>query len=208
MCTSCAAWDGRDCSRSRRGRGGCRPSLEGSLRRLGTDHVDLYWLHVWDDITPAEEVLQGMADLVRVGKVRYHGLCNTPAWFTVQVATLAHAHGLPAPVALQMEYSLVSRDIEREHVRAARELGLGIVPWSPLAVGFLNGKYNRDQSPAADAGRLAQASTPSSSAHARPTSWRRTWPRPTTASPTMPRAGSTRSVHPSSATPTGSSPVR
>lgn len=145
---------------------------------MGTDHVDLYWLHVWDDITPAEEVLQGMADLVRVDKVRYYGLCNTPAWFTVQVATLAHAHGLPAPVALQMEYSLVSRDIEREHVRAARELGLGIVPWSPLAGGFLNGKYNRDQSPAADAGRLAQASTPSSSAHARPTSWRRTWPRP------------------------------
>ncbi len=130
-------------------------SLEGSLRRLGTEHVDLYWMHVWDDITPAEEVLQGMADLVRAGKVSYYGLSNTPAWFAVQVATLAHAHGLPAPIALQLEYSLVSRDIEREHIRAARELGLGIVPWSPLAGGFLSGKYDRAQTMAAGSGRLA-----------------------------------------------------
>lgn len=118
-------------------------AVEGSLRRLRTEVIDLYWMHVWDTITPAEEVLGGMVDLVRSGKIRYYGLSNVPAWYATQVATLAHAHGLPAPVALQMEYSLVSRDIEREHVRAATELGMGIVPWSPLAGGFLTGKYSR-----------------------------------------------------------------
>lgn len=122
-------------------------AVEGSLRRLQTDHIDLYWMHGWDTITPALEVLGGMADLVRAGKIRYYGLSNVPAWFAVQVATLARAHALPAPVALQLEYSLVSRDIEREHVRGARELGMGIVPWSPLAGGFLTGKYRKDDAP-------------------------------------------------------------
>ncbi|MDQ2853108.1 MAG: aldo/keto reductase [Actinomycetota bacterium] len=116
-------------------------AVEGSLRRLRTEVIDLYWMHVWDTITPAEEVLGGMADLVRAGKIRYYGLSNVPAWFATQVTTLARAHALPAPVALQLEYSLVSRDIEREHIPAATELGLGIVPWSPLAGGFLTGKY-------------------------------------------------------------------
>ncbi|SDN97985.1 Predicted oxidoreductase [Klenkia soli] len=116
-------------------------SLEGSLGRLGTDAVDLYWLHVWDDVTPAEEVLSTMTDLVRAGKVAHWGLSDVPAWFATQVATLAAAHGVPGPVALQLEYSLVARSIEVEHVRAARELGLGIVPWSPLAGGLLSGKY-------------------------------------------------------------------
>ena len=116
-------------------------SLEGSLRRLGTGSVDLYWLHIWDDVTPAEEVLSTMVDLVRAGKVAHWGLSDVPAWFATQVATLAAAHGVPGPVALQLEYSLVARTIEVEHVRAARELGLGIVPWSPLAGGFLSGKY-------------------------------------------------------------------
>ena len=119
-------------------------SLEGSLRRLGTDSVDLYWLHVWDDVTPAEEVLATMTDLVRSGKVAHWGLSDVPAWFATQVATLAAAHGVPGPVALQLEYSLVARWIEAEHVRAARELGMGIVPWSPLAGGYLTGKYRGD----------------------------------------------------------------
>jgi len=130
-------------------------ALEGSLRRLGTDHVDLYWLHVWDGITPAAEVLDGMAALVRSGKIRYYGLSNVPAWFAVQVATLAQAHREPGPVALQLEYSLVAREVEREHLRAAAELGLGIVPWSPLAGGFLSGRYRREQARAASGGRLA-----------------------------------------------------
>lgn len=78
-----------------------------------------------------------------------------PAWFAVQAATLARAHGLPAPIALQLEYSLVSRTIEREHIRAAAELGLGIMPWSPLAGGFLTGKYRREDRPESAGGRLA-----------------------------------------------------
>lgn len=132
-------------------------ALEGSLRRLGTDYVDLYWLHVWDGVTPAEEVLQAFADLVRAGRIRYYGLSDLPAWFATRVATLAQAHGLPAPVALQVEYSLVERTVEREHVPAARALGMGVVPWSPLAGGFLGGRYSRDAPPQDAGGRLSVA---------------------------------------------------
>ncbi len=135
-------------------------ALEGSLRRLETDHVDLYWLHVWDTVTPAEEVLQTLGDLVRSGKVRYFGLSDMPAWYAAKMATLAASHGVPGPVAMQLEYSLVERTIEREYVPAARDLGLGVVPWSPLAGGFLAGKYRRAEAaevgdPAPDGGRLA-----------------------------------------------------
>ncbi|WP_310393862.1 aldo/keto reductase [Hymenobacter sp.] len=118
-------------------------ALEGSLRRLQTDYVDLYWLHVWDTLTPAEEVLQTLGDLVRAGRIRYFGLSDMPAWYATQLATLAQAHGVPGPIAMQLEYSLVERTTEREHVPAARALGLGVVPWSPLAGGFLAGKYER-----------------------------------------------------------------
>ena len=131
-------------------------ALEGSLRRLQTDYLDLYWLHVWDMVTPAEEVLQTLGDLVRSGKIRYFGLSNVPAWYAARMATMAAAQGVPAPVALQMEYSLVARGIEREHVPAARECGLGIVPWSPLAGGFLSGKYVRSGDGAGE-GRLGGA---------------------------------------------------
>ncbi len=118
-------------------------ALEGSLRRLQTDYVDLYWLHVWDTVTPVEEVLQTLGDLVRAGKIRYFGFSDMPAWYAAKAAALAAAHGVPGPVALQLAYSLVERSIEREHVPAARECGLGLVPWSPLAAGFLTGKYQR-----------------------------------------------------------------
>ncbi|RMB61625.1 aldo/keto reductase [Tessaracoccus antarcticus] len=131
-------------------------ALEGSLRRLATDRIDLYWMHTWDGLTPASEVVQGMADLIAAGKVSHWGLSNTPAWFAAQAITLARAHGLPTPIALQLEYSLVARDIEREHVPAARELGMGVVPWSPLAGGFLTGKYRRDDPAAAAGGRLTK----------------------------------------------------
>ncbi len=120
-------------------------ALEGSLRRLQTDYVDLYWLHVWDGVTPAEEILQTLGDLVRAGKIRYFGFSDMPAWFATKAATLAQAHAVPGPIAMQMEYSLVARPIESEHVPAALETGLGITPWSPLAAGFLAGKYQRDQ---------------------------------------------------------------
>lgn len=129
-------------------------ALEGSLRRLGTDYIDLYWLHVWDRVTPAEEILQTFGDLVRTGKIRYFGFSDIPAWLAVRVATLAESHGVPGPIALQLEYSLVERAIEREHVPAAQHLGFGIVPWSPLAAGFLTGKYSRTDTKADGEGRL------------------------------------------------------
>jgi aryl-alcohol dehydrogenase-like predicted oxidoreductase len=118
-------------------------SLDGSLRRLGTEYVDLFWLHVWDSVTPAEELLQTMSSLVRSGKVRYWGISNAPAWYVAKVATLATMGRMPGPIAMQYFYSLVNRDIEDEHVPLAQEFGMGIVPWSPLAYGLLTGKYNR-----------------------------------------------------------------
>ena len=119
-------------------------ALEGSLRRLGTDYIDLYWMHVWDAVTPAEELLQSMGDLVRAGKIRYFGLSDVPAWYAARMATLAKVHHVPGPIALQLVYSLVERVIEQEHMPAARELGMGVTPWSPLGAGFLTGKYSRD----------------------------------------------------------------
>jgi aryl-alcohol dehydrogenase-like predicted oxidoreductase len=128
--------------------GGCgakhlHAAIEGSLRRLGTDYVDLYWLHVWDGVTPAEELLDTMAGLIRAGKTRYWGLSNVPAWYAAKLATLAGVRGLPAPIGLQYFYSLVNREVEDEHVPLAAEFGLGLVPWSPLAYGLLTGKYDR-----------------------------------------------------------------
>ncbi|AWN50458.1 aldo/keto reductase [Methylobacterium sp. 17Sr1-1] len=119
-------------------------ALDGSLRRLRTDVIDLYWLHVWDGVTPAEEILETMAGLVRAGKVRYWGLSNAPAWLAAKIATLAQVRGLPGPIALQYFYSLVSREVEDEHIPLAREFGMAMVPWSPLAYGLLTGKYDRD----------------------------------------------------------------
>jgi len=118
-------------------------ALEGSLRRLQTDYVDLYWMHVWDALTPAAELLETMSSFVRAGKIRYWGMSNAPAWYVAQVATLAAASGQPAPIALQYFYSLVNRDIEDEHVPLAAEFKMGILPWSPLAYGLLTGKYDR-----------------------------------------------------------------
>ncbi len=121
-------------------------ALHGSLRRLRTDYVDLYWMHAFDTVTPVEEVLHTLGNLQRAGKIRHFGFSNVPAWYVARAATLAAAHGSPAPVALQLQYSLVERSIEREHVPAARECGLSIMSWSPLAGGFLTGKYDRDGS--------------------------------------------------------------
>jgi aryl-alcohol dehydrogenase-like predicted oxidoreductase len=118
-------------------------ALEGSLRRLETDYVDLYWVHIWDTLTPAEELLETMTNLVRAGKIRYWGLSNAPAWYAARVATLASVHAMPGPIALQYFYSLVSREVEAEHLPLARAMGLGMVPWSPLAYGLLTGKYDR-----------------------------------------------------------------
>lgn len=118
-------------------------ALEGSLRRLRTDYIDLFWIHVWDSVTPAEELLETMVTFVRTGKIRYWGMSNAPAWYVARLATLAAVRGVPGPIALQYFYSLVNRDIEDEHVPMAQEFGMGIVPWSPLAYGLLTGKYDR-----------------------------------------------------------------
>ncbi|MEH2410336.1 aldo/keto reductase [Nostoc sp.] len=130
-------------------------ALERSLRRLRTDYIDLYWMHAWDLVTPVEEVLQSLGDLVRAGKIHYFGFSDVPAWYTAKAAALATAHGIPAPIALQLEYSLTERSIEREHLPAARDCGLGICPWSPLAGGFLAGKYQREGEGATGQGRLS-----------------------------------------------------
>lgn len=131
-------------------------ALEGSLRRLKTDYLDLYWLHVWDMVTPVEEVLQTLGDLVRAGKIRYFGFSDMPAWYAVKAVTLSAAYNIPGPIAMQLEHSLVERSIEREHVPAARDGGLGIMPWSPLAGGFLTGKYQQEdaENKATGEGRL------------------------------------------------------
>lgn len=118
-------------------------ALEASLRRLKTDYIDLYWIHVWDSVTPPEELLETMSGLVRSGKIRYWGMSNTPAWYVARVVTLAAASGRPAPIGLQYFYSLVSREIEAEHIPLALDTGLGLMPWSPLAYGLLTGKYDR-----------------------------------------------------------------
>jgi aryl-alcohol dehydrogenase-like predicted oxidoreductase len=138
------------------GRKHIHQALDGSLRRLKTDYVDMYWLHVWDTVTPAEEVLQTLGDLVRAGKIRYFGFSDMPAWYVTKAAALDQAHAVPGPIAMQLEYSLVARRIESEYVPAAQDLGLGITPWSPLAAGFLAGKYEKaGEGMASGAGRLA-----------------------------------------------------
>jgi aryl-alcohol dehydrogenase-like predicted oxidoreductase len=118
-------------------------AIEGSLRRLQTDYIDVYWLHAYDMLTPAEEVMSTLDSLVQAGKIRHVGLSNVPAWYAARCQTLAQWRGWERVCAMQMEYSLVERDIEREHVPATRQLGMGICAWSPLAGGFLTGKYRR-----------------------------------------------------------------
>ncbi len=130
-------------------------ALEGSLKRLGTDYIDLYWMHIWDGVTPIEEIMQTLGDLVRAGKIRYFALSDMPAWLAMKAATIASERRVPGPIAMQVEYSLVARDIEREHVPVARETGMGVMPWSPLAGGFLTGKYKREDT--AGTGRLSGA---------------------------------------------------
>ncbi|GHF51069.1 aryl-alcohol dehydrogenase-like predicted oxidoreductase [Deinococcus metalli] len=138
------------------GRKNIRRALEGSLRRLNTDFIDLYWLHHWDLVTPVEEVVQTLGDLVRAGQIHHYGFSNVPAWYAAQAAILAQVHGVPGPIALQLEYSLTERGLEREHASAAQHLGLGITPWSPLGAGFLTGKYRRaGEGAASGEGRLS-----------------------------------------------------
>ncbi|MDS0132197.1 MULTISPECIES: aldo/keto reductase [unclassified Amycolatopsis] len=116
-------------------------ALEASLRRLGTDYVDVFLLHTWDRITPVEEVVRTLDDLVRAGKIRYPGLSDVPSWYAARAQSLTEAHSLAPMINLQLPYSLVERQIETEHVPMAQHLGLGVTAWSPLAGGVLTGKY-------------------------------------------------------------------
>ena len=125
------------------GRGSVIAQLHESLRRLRTDHLDLYWLHNWDRNTPIEETLRTLDDLVRAGKIRYVGFSNTPAWLTAQAQTTASLRGWTPLIALQVEYSLLARTVEGELAPFARDQAMALVPWSPLKNGFLSGKYRR-----------------------------------------------------------------
>lgn len=118
-------------------------SVEASLRRLNTDYIDLLYLHAWDGTTPVEEVLRALDDLVRAGKVLYAGMSDTPAWQVSRMQAIADLRGWAPLVALQIEYSLIERTVERDLIPMAREMGLGVIPWSPLASGVLTGKYSR-----------------------------------------------------------------
>jgi aryl-alcohol dehydrogenase-like predicted oxidoreductase len=122
-------------------------AAEDSLRRLKTDRIDLYQIHMQDIDTPEEETLRALDDLVRAGKVLYLGASNYAAYRLVDSQWIAKTEHLSRFVALQMQYSLLVRDLEREHVPLCTQFGLGILPWSPLAAGFLSGKYERNQPP-------------------------------------------------------------
>jgi aryl-alcohol dehydrogenase-like predicted oxidoreductase len=124
-------------------------AVETSLRQLNTDYIDLLYLHVWDSTTPVEEIMRGLDDLVRQGKILYVAISNTPAWQVSRMQTIADLRGWSPLTALQLEYNLVERTGERDLVPMARELGLGTVLWSPLAGGVLTGKYSRQDLTAA-----------------------------------------------------------
>ena len=142
-------------------------SVEASLRRLGSDYLDLLYLHIWDGTTPVEEVMRGFDDLVRAGKILYAGVSDIPAWQVARMQTLADLRGWTPLVALQIEYSLAQRTVERDLVPMARELGLAVLAWSPLAMGVLTGKYTRaDLQAAADAGPARPDSARSEVAYA------------------------------------------
>lgn len=118
-------------------------SVEGSLKRLNTDFVDILWVHMWDFTTSPEEVMRGLDDLVRQGKVHYVGISDTPAWVVAQCNTLADLRGWTAFAGLQIEYSLVQRSAERDLLPMAKHFGMSVTPWAPLGAGILTGKYNQ-----------------------------------------------------------------
>ncbi len=131
-------------------------ALEGSLKRLRTDYIDLYIMHTWDCVTPVEEVASTLNDLVRSGKIRHVGLSDVRAWYASRFTTINDLRGWERPATLQLEYSLVSRSLEREHLPLARELGISITPWSPLGSGFLSGKFRRVDGKITGSGRVLE----------------------------------------------------
>lgn len=134
--------------------------LENSLRRLRTDYVDIYWLHNFDPVTPVEETLRALDDLVTAGKVRYVGFSDVPAWATAEAATIARFRGWAPVTALQLEYSLLERTSEGELIPMAQAMGMGVMPWGPLKSGFLSGKYSSAAAGPVDTTRAALVGAP------------------------------------------------
>ena len=128
-------------------------SLEGSLRRLATDYVDVYWIHIWDTFTPIEETLRALDDQVRKGKVLYIGISDAPAWVVARANAIAELRGWTRFAALQSQYSLVERNAERELLPMSMNLDLSFTAWGALGTGLLSGKYNND--PSGGGGRIA-----------------------------------------------------
>jgi len=120
-------------------------SVEDSLKRLKMDFIDLFYLHIWDDLTPIDEVLRGMDDLVKQGKINYAAISDTPAWVVAKGNTMAELMGWSRFVALQVEYSLLARTPERELIPMAKHFGMTVTPWAPLGGGALTGKYLRGE---------------------------------------------------------------
>lgn len=129
-------------------------SIEASLRRLQTDFIDLYWVHAWDQTTPTEELMRGLDDLVRSGKVRYIGLSDAPAWIVSRANTMAELRGWSSFVGLQIPFSLVERTVERELLPMAEAMGMTVTPWGVLGSGVLSGKYNKDGKQSGRAGMM------------------------------------------------------
>ena len=134
----------RDVNATGNSRKNMMDSVHASLRRLNTDYIDLYWVHARDYLTPIEELMRGLDDLVRQGKVLYVGVSDTPAWVVSQANTIAELRGWSTFVGLQIRYSLVDRTVERELLPMARALDLAVTPWGIVGSGVLTGKYNRD----------------------------------------------------------------
>ncbi|MBK7985233.1 MAG: aldo/keto reductase [Candidatus Competibacter sp.] len=128
-------------------------AINASLKRLGTDYIDLYWLHAWDFMTPVDEVMRAFDDLVRSGKVLYIGISDAPAWIVSRANTLAELRGWSPFVGLQLQYSLIERTPERDLLPMARALDIAVTAWGPLGGGLLTGKYNpeADKSVSTDA---------------------------------------------------------
>jgi len=149
-------------------------ALEDSLRRLGVDCIDLYQVHAWDPMTPLEETLDTLDGFVRAGKVRYVGLSNYAGWQVQKVMAMSRERGVQSPVTLQPQYNLLTRELEWEVVPSCLDAGLGLLPWSPLAGGWLTGKYAREQRPTGTT-RLGEDPERGMEAYDRRSTSQRTW---------------------------------
>ena len=121
-------------------------SVEASLKRMNTDYIDLMYLHIWDNLTPVDEILRGLDDLIKHGKIMYIGISDTPAWVISKANTMAELMGWSQFIGLQVEYSLIQRTVERELIPMAEHYNMTVLPWAPLGGGALSGKYLRGES--------------------------------------------------------------